>query len=128
MNHLGMWYGDIHATPLPHPKLQACSILTSLVSFLKALSVAALSKGLFWFLPNIFGKYSGRSLPRQRLASVIVRGPPERILKIIVIKQLIQIVRSIKCVKYSPWLVKFYTENVIKTSDMSMYVGDTYVL
>lgn len=77
-----LWY-PCNSPPLPPstPKLQPFSILTSLVSFLKALSVAALSKGLFWFLPNIFGKYSGRSLPRQRLASVIVRGPPERILK-----------------------------------------------
>lgn len=77
MNHLGMWYDDIQL-PSPTPK-PSNLVLTSLVSFLKALSVAALSKGLFWFLPNIFGKYSGRSLPRQRLASVIVRGPPERI-------------------------------------------------
>lgn len=69
-----IWWYPTPPTPKP-----SNLVLTSLVSFLKALSVAALSKGLFWFLPNIFGKYSGRSLPRQRLASVIVRGPPERI-------------------------------------------------
>lgn len=72
------WYPTPFPPPTPKP---SNLVLTSLVSFLKALSVAALSKGLFWFLPNIFGKYSGRSLPRQRLASVIVRGPPERMIK-----------------------------------------------
>lgn len=51
---------------------------TSSVSLQKACVVAALSRGSFSDGPNILGKYSGRSRPKHKLASVTVRGPPLR--------------------------------------------------
>jgi len=49
---------------------------TSLVRASNFFREASLSNGMSSVLPNIDGKYSGNSLPRTRLASVTVNGPP----------------------------------------------------
>jgi len=49
---------------------------TSIVKASNSFKDASLFNGMSSVLPNIEGKYSGNNLPRTKLASVTVNGPP----------------------------------------------------
>lgn len=55
--------------------------LMSRLSWSKCFNVSSKESGSFSPGPKIFGKKEGRRRPRARLASVTVRGPPEKIQK-----------------------------------------------
>lgn len=52
------------------------TVYTSIVRASNSLMEASLFNGMSSVGPKIDGKYSGNSLPRIRLASVTVNGPP----------------------------------------------------